>query len=83
MIGILEEDSEDFDDEDEDDEDEGDDDIDPQKADYFNQDTEMFNDDDEAKRDLGGLDEVAEEDLVSDDGLGNAGDSGGEDFDRD
>ena len=43
----------------------------------------MFNDDDEAKRDLGGLDEVVEEDFGSDDGLGNAGESGAEDFDRD
>jgi hypothetical protein len=43
----------------------------------------MFNEEDEAKRDLGALDEVLEEDLLSDDGMGIAGDSGGEEFDRD
>jgi hypothetical protein len=84
LIGILEEDSEDFDDEDEDEDD--DDDLDGgQKGDYFQaEDTDMFNEEDEGKRgDLGALDEVLEEDLLSDDGMGNAGDSGGEEFDRD
>jgi hypothetical protein len=82
LIGILEEDSEDFDDEDEDEDD--DDDLDGgQKGDYFQADTDMFNEEDEAKRDLGALDEVLEEDLLSEDGMGNAGDSGGEEFDRD
>jgi hypothetical protein len=42
----------------------------------------MFNEDDEGKRELEALDEVMEEDMISDDGLGNGGDSAGEDFDR-
>ena len=84
LIGILEEDSEDFDDEDEDEDDDDDLDGGGQKGDYFQTDTDMFNEEDEgAKRDLGALDEVLEEDLLSDDGMGNAGDSGGEEFDRD
>jgi hypothetical protein len=37
----------------------------------------MFNDDDEGKRELGALDEVVEEDLLSDDGIGGGNDSGG------
>ena len=83
LIGILEEDSEDFEEEDEDDEDEVDEDIDPQKAEYFQADTDVFNDDEEGKRELEALDEVMEEDMGSDDGIGNGADSAGEDIDRD
>jgi hypothetical protein len=43
----------------------------------------MFNDDDEGKRELEALDEVMEEDIISDDGMGMGGDSAGEDMERD